>query len=79
MYESNQFELNESNPYARATILAGQTVRRLRRAGHSSEEAKRLVATIINAEESAMLKGRRVFDEARIVDRLNRLPDKSGN
>lgn len=67
--------MNESNQFAQATILAGRTVRRLQREGHSTGEAKRLVAMVINAEEAEMMKIRRAFDEAQTIERLNRLPD----
>lgn len=79
MNQSNQFYGNDPNQFARASILAGQTVRRLQRMGHSSEEAKRLVVMVINEEESSMLKGRRTFDEAGIAERLRRLPNTGAN
>jgi hypothetical protein len=64
----------ESNPYTRATILAGATFKRLQREGCSSDDAKRLVLHVINSEEAEMNKLRRPFDEARITERLKRLP-----
>lgn len=67
--------MDDSNQYCRATLLARETVERLQRAGHSAEEAKRLVAAVINAEEFALRKGRHSFDEARFSERLRQLPD----
>jgi len=67
--------MDDLNEYSRATILARQTVDRLRREGHSSDEAKRMVAAVINAEEFAAMKGRHTFDRARFIERLHQLPD----
>jgi hypothetical protein len=67
--------MDESNQYFRATLLARETVERLRREGHSADEAKRLVAAVINAEEFALIKGRHSFDEVRFSERLRQLPD----
>ena len=64
--------------YTRAASLAGQTVARLRREGHSADEAKRLVTAVINAEEFAVMKGRHLFDETRFIARLEELPDGKG-
>jgi hypothetical protein len=66
--------MGESNQYFRATLLARETVERLQREGHSADEAKRLVAAVISAEEFALMKGRS-FDEARFSKRLRQLPD----
>jgi hypothetical protein len=62
-----------SNPFLRATILAGQTVQRLRREGVALEHAKQWVAQVINSEEAEMNRLRRPFDEARMAERLKRL------
>ncbi len=67
--------MDESNQYLRATLLAHETVERLQREGHSADEAKRLVAAVINAEEFALMKGRHSFDEGRFSERLRRLPE----
>jgi hypothetical protein len=67
--------MDEMSQYARATVLAGETVKRLQREGHSAEEAKRMVAAVINAEEFAVRTGRHSFDVARFVGRLRQLPD----
>jgi hypothetical protein len=68
--------MNESlNQFSRSTILAGQTMRRLRRDGVPPDEAKRLVLQVINSEEAEMNKLRRPFDEAGMAVRLNRLPE----
>ena len=66
--------MDESNQYFRATLLAHDTVERLQREGHSADEAKRLVASVISAEEFALMKGRHSFDEARFSERLRQLP-----
>ncbi len=66
--------MNLANEFARATVLAGQTVKRLEREGISADEARRLVVGVINAEEAAVTKGRRPFDEVRLVKQLRRLP-----
>jgi hypothetical protein len=67
--------MDDSSQYSRATFLARETVGRLRREGHSTDEAKRMVAAVINAEEFAVMKGRHTFDEARFIERLRQLPD----
>jgi hypothetical protein len=67
--------MDESNQYFQATLSARETVERLRRLGHSADEAKRLVEQVINAEEFAVRKGRHSFDQARFIERLNQLPD----
>ena len=67
--------MDELNQYTRATVLAGETVQRLQREGCSADEAKRLVAAVINAEEFALMKGRHSFDLARFSERLRQLPD----
>jgi hypothetical protein len=67
--------MDESNEYFRATLLARETVKRLRREGHSADEAGRLVAAVINAEEFALMKVRHPFDLARFSERLRQLPD----
>jgi hypothetical protein len=67
--------MREPNQYFRATVLARETVERLRREGHSAEDAKRIVTAVINAEEFAVMKGRHSFDETRFLERLRQLPD----
>jgi hypothetical protein len=67
--------MDDFSQYSRATILARETVDRLQREGHSADEAKRMVAAVINAEEFAVMKGRHTFDETRFVERLHQLPD----
>ena len=62
--------------YRRATLLARETVARLEREGHSRDDAKRLVTAVINAEESAVIKGSHPFDEAQLNERLRQLPDQ---
>jgi hypothetical protein len=72
-------DMDESNEFFRATVLANKTVGRLQQEGHPAGKAKRLVAQLINAEETAMLKHRRSFDEAWFVGRLHQLPDMPGS
>jgi hypothetical protein len=67
--------MNQSNPYLRSTLLANQTVERLRVEGVSLDEAKRLVVQVINLEEAEMTRLRRPYDEAGMAERLKRLPD----
>jgi hypothetical protein len=67
--------MDDFSQYSRATILARETVDRLQREGHSTDEAKRMVTAVINAEEFAVMKGRHAFDETRFIERLHQLPD----
>jgi hypothetical protein len=67
--------MDEANRYSRATVLARETVERLKREGRTADEARRMVVAVINAEEFAVMKGRHSFDEARFIERLNQLPD----
>ena len=67
--------MDDFSQYSRTTILARETVERLRREGHSAKEAKRMVTAVINAEEFAVMKGRHTFDETRFIERLHQLPD----
>lgn len=67
--------MNQSNEFFRAAIFAGKTFERLKREGHSADEAEQMVAAVINAEEFAVMTGRHPFDEARFVDRLRQLPN----
>jgi len=66
--------MDDFSQYSRATILARETVDRLQQEGHSADEAKRMVAAVINAEEFAVMKGRHTFDETRFIARLHQLP-----
>jgi len=65
--------MSAANPYARSAVLAGATVRRLRREGRSLDEAKRLVVQVVNSEEAEMTRLQRPFDEAGVAERLKRL------
>jgi hypothetical protein len=67
--------MDQANEFYRATVLAGKTVKRLQREGVPVDEAKRLVAAVINAEESLILKHRQSFNEARVTERLQQLPE----
>ncbi len=69
--------MDAPNQFTRATVSAGQTVRRLEREGLSVDEAKRLVAGMINEEESKVMKGERAFDEKGFIERLRQLPNTS--
>ncbi|HEY2081500.1 MAG TPA: hypothetical protein VGI88_01855 [Verrucomicrobiae bacterium] len=71
--------MEESNEFSRATAYAYQTFRRLEKAGCSTEQAKRLVTEVINAEEAAMKKHVRPFDETRIIQQLRNLPTQDQN
>lgn len=77
-FKSSSDYMDDMNQYRRATIVAGETVERLRLAGHSDEEAKRMVAAVINTEEFAVMKGRQTFDETRFIERLRQLPNRDG-
>ena len=67
--------MDDMNRYFKATVVAGETVKRLQREGHSPDEAKRMVTAVINAEEFAVRTGRHSFDERRCIERLRQLPD----
>jgi hypothetical protein len=66
--------MDAPNQFARATVFAGKTVRRLKREGLPADEAKRLVAAVINEEELVIRKGERAFDEKGFIGRLRQLP-----
>jgi hypothetical protein len=66
--------MDDMNQYGRASILAGETVVRLQREGHSTEEAKRMVNAVISAEDFAVTTGRHIFDLTRFSERLKQLP-----
>ena len=51
-----------------------QTLQRLIKEGHSEEEAKRLIATVVASEIFEVLKQQRPYDQARYVAALQRLP-----
>jgi len=51
-----------------------QTLDRLIKEGHSEEEAKRLIATVVASEIFGVLKQKRPYDQARYVAALQRLP-----
>ena len=52
----------------------GQTFKRLMAAGHSEEEAKRLIACVVSAEIFDVLKQQQPFDLDRFVKGLDNLP-----
>ncbi|MEK9162669.1 MAG: DUF1841 family protein [Chloroflexota bacterium] len=51
-----------------------QTLQRLIKEGHSEEEAKRLIATVVASEIFEVLKQQRPYDQARYIAALQRLP-----
>ncbi len=51
-----------------------QTLQRLIKEGHSEEEAKRLIATVVASEIFGVLQQKRPYDQARYVAALQRLP-----
>ena len=54
--------------------VTGQTLKRLMAAGHSEQEAKRLIACVVSAEIFDVLKQQQPFDLDRFVKALNNLP-----
>jgi len=52
----------------------GQTFKRLMAAGHSEEEAKRLIACVVSAEVFDVLKQQQPFNLERFVKALDKLP-----
>jgi hypothetical protein len=52
----------------------GQTFKRLKAAGHSEKEAKRLIACVVSAEIFDVLKKQEFFNLDRFVKALDRLP-----
>jgi len=52
----------------------GQTFKRLMTAGHSEEEAKRLIACVVSAEIFDVLKQQQSFNLERFVKGLDNLP-----
>jgi hypothetical protein len=66
--------MDDTSQYFRASVVAGETFKRLQQEGHSVDEAKRMVAAVIKAEEFAVRTGRHSFDESRCIERLRQLP-----
>ena len=56
-----------------------QTFDRLLAEGHSSTEAKRLLACALAAEFFAMMKAKQPYDQARYIESLHRLPKLPGD
>jgi len=54
----------------------GETMKRLMTAGHSEEEAKRLIACVVSAEIFDALKQQQPFNLERFVKALDKLPAK---
>jgi len=81
-------EKSERNPHLQTAIMkvvenqlcnndppqTGQTLKRLIEAGHSEEEAKRLIACVVSAEIFDVLKKNQPFNLDRFVKGLNKLP-----
>ncbi len=77
------------NPYLQSAILevvdnqlegndppeTRQTYERLLREGHSEDEAKKLIGTVIAAEMFWIMKQKKPFDQDRFVKALSRLPE----
>ena len=55
-------------------LQTGQTLKRLMAAGHSEQEAKRLIACVVSAEIFDVLKQQQPFALDRFVKGLNNLP-----
>jgi hypothetical protein len=51
-----------------------QTLTRLKNAGHSEDEARKLIAAVVAVEIYDVLKQGRPFDPKRFVGALNKLP-----
>ncbi len=81
--------VKEFNPYLQSAILEAvenqlegndppetrQTYERLLRAGHSEDEAKKLIGAVIAAEMFWIMKQEKPFDHDRFVKALARLPE----
>lgn len=79
------------NPYLKAAYLDAvenqlrdndppetrQTLDRLRKEGHSEEDAKVLIASVIAAETYWIMKSGSAFNHERFLRNLQRLPDQS--
>lgn len=79
------------NPYLKAAYLDAvenqlrdndppetrQTLDRLRKEGHSEEDAKMLIASVIAAETYWIVKSGTPFNHERFLRNLQRLPDQS--
>ena len=60
----------------RALAATRETFERLQREGYPATEAKRMIARAVDAEMLAMWKcNQSSFDEARLFQRLNQLPE----
>jgi hypothetical protein len=75
MSSKNLEIMDEANEFYRAAILANRTVKRLQQEGLPADEAKLLVVAVINAEESLIMKPRHSFNETRVTERLQQLPE----
>jgi len=79
----------EGNPRIKAMILevvekqvrdndppeTGQTYERLIMEGHTDEEAKRLIGSVVAIEVFGILKNKEVFSLSRFIEALNKLPE----
>jgi hypothetical protein len=66
--------MSKLDQYVLATLLARGAVERLKRQGHSVDEARKMVAAVIHVEEYGISKGAHSFDVTRFGDRLRELP-----
>ena len=55
-----------------------QTFDRLIKEGHSRDEARRLIAYVVAAEISDVMKSEQPYDEVRFVNALHALPNLTG-
>ncbi len=56
-----------------------QTYKRLLAAGHSIEEAKRMIGAVVASEIFNVLKNQQAFDLNRFVEQLDKLPSMPWN
>lgn len=72
LFEVVEKQIQDGNP-----IATRQTFERLKRQGHTADEAKRLIAAVVAAETFGIAKHGRPYDESMFVERLQQLPDLS--
>ena len=67
--------MDDQNQYSRAANAACDTIARLQREGHTAAEASLMVSRVINEAVLAVMNKPNSFDEAKFIERLNRLPN----
>jgi hypothetical protein len=67
-------EVVENQLRAQTPPETSQTCQRLLAAGHTADEAKRLIGGVVATESYDVLKHRALFDQVRFVVALHRLP-----